>query len=85
MRVIGQVTSTTGTQRKRDFVLEAARRKANRADRKVLANGGSLTTGATNIVAVAESTIQRTFARVPGAVVSVGKPSQDYYDRTTKV
>ena len=79
MRIIGQAMSVTGEHRKRDFVLEAARRRANQADKKIAASGMSITSGAHNVVAEAAAAVQRTFARLPGVVVSVGKLSEDHY------
>jgi hypothetical protein len=85
MKIIGQATPVTGEHRKRDFALEAARRRANLADKKISAHGVSITSGANDAVAVAASAVQKSFASLPNATVSIGKPSQDYYDRTTKV
>jgi hypothetical protein len=84
MRIIGQAVPTIGVYRKRDFALDAARRRANQADRKIAAHGVSITTGAVNIVEVAASAVQRAFASVPGANVTLGKPSANEYANSVK-
>lgn len=85
MRVIGQAYQGIGGQRKRDFALDAARRRANAADKKISSRGVNITTGAVNIVEVAASAVQRTFASVPNVTVTIGKPSQEFYAHTHKV
>ena len=55
-----------------------------RADINAMTESPGLT-GAHDAVAEAASAVQRTFARVPGVTVSVGKLSEDYYAHTHKV
>jgi hypothetical protein len=85
MRIIGQFTPATGEHRKRDLVLDAARRRARQANRKVVSSVGSPLTGAHDAVAIAVASVQRSFARVPNATVTIGKPSKEFYDHTHKV
>ena len=70
MKIIGgMVTSRIGQQRKRDHVLDAARRRAYRNTRNVSTSGASLSTGATDVVSLARQRIQQSF---PQSEVHVG-------------
>jgi len=63
MKIIGQATSSIGQQRKRDFVLDAARRRAYKGTQNnVSTSGVSLSAGATDIAAIAFQKTQMAWA-----------------------
>jgi hypothetical protein len=79
MKIIGQADHSHITgQRSRSTIPGQRRRKIPTA------SNVSLSTGGTNVVGLAEATARRAFACVPGANVSLGKPSAAEYSQTTK-